>query len=143
MLAAVMMCLVVGVVDGDTIDVRCGEPGAYQQIRVRVNAIDAPESKQAFGQASKRSVSDLCYMQQAKLAPNNTKTYERIVASVECRGKDLAAHQVQNGLAWVYPQYAKKRQDLYPLQNSAKTAGAGLWSMPNQVEPWRFRHGGK
>ena len=143
MLAAVMMCLVVGVVDGDTIDVRCGEPGAYQQIRVRVNAIDAPESKQAFGQASKRSASDLCYMQQAKLAPNNTKTYERIVASVECRGKDLAAHQVQNGLAWVYPQYAKKRQDLYPLQNSAKTAGAGLWSMPNQVEPRRFRHGGK
>lgn len=143
MLTAVMMCLVVGIVDGDTIDARCGEPGAYQQIRVRVNAIDAPESKQAFGQASKRSASDLCYMQQAKIAPNNTMTYERLVASVECRGQDLAAHQVKSGLAWVYPKYAKKRQDLYPLQDYAKKSGVGLWSMPNQIEPWRFRHDGK
>lgn len=143
MIAAAMMCLVIGIVDGDTIDARCGDKGAYQQIRVRVNAIDAPESKQAFGQVSKRSASDLCYMQEAKIIPNNTKTYDRVVASVECRGKDLAAHQVQQGLAWVYPQYAKKRQDLFPLQESAKSAGVGLWSIPNQVEPWRYRHSAK
>ena len=82
MLAAVMMCLVVGIVDGDTVDVRCGNPGSYEQIRIRINAIDAPESSQAFGQVSKRSASDLCYMQEAKITPNNTKSHDRIVAAV-------------------------------------------------------------
>ena len=143
MLAAVMMCLVVGIVDGVTVDVRCGNPGSYEQIRIRINAIDAPESSQAFGQVSKRSASDLCYMQEAKITPNNTKSHDRIVAAVECRGQDLAAHQVKKGLAWVYPQFAKKRKALYPLQDAAKSAGAGLWSMPNQIEPWRYRHGNK
>lgn len=49
-------CLVVGVSDGDTIKARCGEPGAYEQIKVRLGGIDAPESRQAFGQRSKQAL---------------------------------------------------------------------------------------
>ena len=39
-------CLVVGVSDGDTITARCGDPVAYEQIRVRIAGIDAPEKGQ-------------------------------------------------------------------------------------------------
>ena len=53
MIGAIALCLVVGVSDGDTIKVRCGEPGAYQQVTIRLGGIDAPEKKQAFGQRSK------------------------------------------------------------------------------------------
>jgi endonuclease YncB( thermonuclease family) len=37
------ICLIVGVNGGDTLTARCGEPGAYQQIKVRLSGIDAPE----------------------------------------------------------------------------------------------------
>ena len=54
-------CLVVGVTDGDTITARCGEPGAYEQVKVRFGAIDAPERKQPFGARAKDALSDLTY----------------------------------------------------------------------------------
>lgn len=33
---------------------KCGEPGAYEQITFRINAIDAPEKRQAFGEVSRQ-----------------------------------------------------------------------------------------
>ena len=39
---ASLLCLVVAISDGDTLTVRCGAPGAYQQVKVRIAAIDAP-----------------------------------------------------------------------------------------------------
>lgn len=38
MLTSVVLCLIVGVADGDTLTARCGEPGAYSQERVRLAA---------------------------------------------------------------------------------------------------------
>ncbi len=43
MIAAALLCLVVGVSDGDTLKVRCGTPGTYQQLTLRLSAVDAPE----------------------------------------------------------------------------------------------------
>lgn len=37
-------CLVVGIADGDTLTARCGQPGAYEQVKVRLAEIDAPDS---------------------------------------------------------------------------------------------------
>ena len=48
MSAAALLCLVIAISDGDTLTVRCGTPGAWRPQRVRVVAIDAPESRQAF-----------------------------------------------------------------------------------------------
>lgn len=49
-LAQDIACKVVGVSDGDTITCLTS---AHNQIKVRLNQIDAPESKQAFGAKSK------------------------------------------------------------------------------------------
>lgn len=38
-----MTCLVVRIADGDTLTARCGAPGDYQQVKVRLAEIDAPE----------------------------------------------------------------------------------------------------
>ena len=43
-------CLVVGVFDGDSFEVRCGTPGSFERVRVRINGIDAPEWRQEFGE---------------------------------------------------------------------------------------------
>ena len=55
----VMFCLVVAISDGDTLTARCGQAGAYRPLKVRIAAIDAPESKQAFGLRSKQNLARL------------------------------------------------------------------------------------
>lgn len=100
MLATTLLCLVVGISDGDTLTARCGQPGAYEQVKVRIHTIDAPERKQPFGNRSRESLSELCFQQQARIQHLDTDRYGRTVASVECRGKDVAQHQVSTGMAW-------------------------------------------
>lgn len=51
--AAPRTCLVVKIADGDTLTARCGQAGAYEQVKVRLAEIDAPEKKQAFGKRSR------------------------------------------------------------------------------------------
>ena len=143
MLVEAMLCLVVGIADGDTLTVRCGSPGAYEQLRVRINAIDAPERSQDFGSVSRTSLSDLCFKKNAKVIPDGNRSYDRIVATVECEGTDVATHQVRTGLAWVETRYAAKRQDLFPLEKAARQQRIGLWSLPNPVKPSEFRHQSK
>jgi endonuclease YncB( thermonuclease family) len=139
MLASSLLCLVVGISDGDTLTARCGQPGAYEQVKVRIHAIDAPERKQPFGNRSRESLSDLCFQQQARIQHQDTDRYGRTVASVECRGKDVAQHQVGTGMAWVYVRYAKGRGDLFTLERQAQQAGAGLWRDSDAVAPWEWR----
>ncbi len=49
---------VVGVHDGDTIT---GLTDAKEQVKVRLDAIDAPELGQPFGQASKKALSEMVF----------------------------------------------------------------------------------
>lgn len=67
MILTALFCLVVGIADGDTLTARCGEPGQYQQVKVRLSAIDAPESKQPFGNVSRQHLAELCFKQTAKI----------------------------------------------------------------------------
>ena len=97
--AAAQICLIVGVSDGDTLRARCGTPGAYEQVKIRLSEIDAPESKQAFGERSKQSLSDLCFQQQAVITGGKKDKYGRTLARVECKGQDAAIHQALAGMA--------------------------------------------
>lgn len=63
MLAATLLCLVVGISDGDTISARCPTQDAahpYQQIKVRFEGSDAPEHKQPFAAPTPPLKSDGC-----------------------------------------------------------------------------------
>lgn len=54
--------LVVKVKDGDTVTLLDSDKRSHE---VRLAGIDAPEKRQAFGQRSKQSLSDLAYMRKA------------------------------------------------------------------------------
>lgn len=136
-------CLVVGVADGDTLTARCGAPAGYQQVKVRLNAIDAPEKAQAFGQRSKQHLSDLCYQVKATITPKTIDKYRRTVADVECRGKDAGREQVAAGLAWYYVKYGKGYEGLARVEADARAAGRGLWADREPVAPWEWRHHGR
>lgn len=138
-LSAAAQCLVVGVSDGDTLTARCGTPGTYQQVKVRLAGIDAPEKAQPFGQRSKQSLSDLCFKQEAKLTPRDVDRYGRTVASVSCHGQDAGRHQVSAGMAWAYDKYSRGFEGLYILQSHARGERRGLWVDKHAIQPWEWR----
>ncbi len=139
MIGTALLCLVVGVSDGDTLTARCGETGSYEQVKVRLAAIDAPESRQAFGQRSKQHLSDLCVKEQAKITPRATDRYGRTVADAECRGQDAGTAQVRAGMAWYYVRYGKGYEHLQAVEREARLAERGLWKDVDAVAPWLWR----
>ena len=140
MIASALLCLVVGVSDGDTLTVRCGEPGTYEQVKVRLSAIDAPEKAQPFGQRSRQHLADLCFRHQAKITPKTKDRYGRTVADVKCRGQDAGTEQVRAGLAWFYVRYGKGYEHLGDAEAEARARKAGLWADREPVAPWEWRH---
>lgn len=133
-----LLCLVVAISDGDTLKARCGEPGAYDQITVRISAIDAPEKAQDFGNVSRQHLASLCFQQPAKIVSKGTDRYRRTIADVECQGKDVGQEQISAGLAWYYVKYGKGYEHLAGIELGAREARRGLWSM-QAIPPWEWR----
>lgn len=137
-MSVVLLCLIVAIADGDTLTARCGEPGAYQQVKVRISAIDAPEKAQDFGNVSRQHLAALCFQKTATITPKGTDRYRRTIADVECQGKDAGQEQVRAGLAWYYVKYGKGYEHLDQIEREARDAGRGMWSM-NATPPWEWR----
>lgn len=133
---------VVGVSDGDTITVL---DSTKTQHKVRLAGIDAPESKQAFGQASKKHLSDLVFDRQVTLDCGKTDRYKREICVVMVDGQDANLAQVKAGMAWWYQQYQKEqisqqRADYEAAEVSARAGRVGLWSEAEVMPPWEWRH---
>jgi endonuclease YncB( thermonuclease family) len=137
-LAAALACLVISVTDGDTLKVRCEADPVPQNLTLRLAEIDAPESRQAFGNRSKQSLASLCLREPAQVRPLNVDRYGRIVARVECAGQDASAHQVQQGMAWAFTKYLTD-PSIKPLEDAARAGRVGLWADADPVAPWEWR----
>lgn len=141
----VAVCLAVGVSDGDTIKARCGEPGAYEELKVRIGAIDAPEKRQPFGQRAKEAMSDLVYMKSVKLDCFKLDRYRRHVCTVSTSADDdVGLAMVRAGMAWWYRDYAREQtaaaRGLYErAEAEASGARRGLWMSSNAQAPWAWR----
>jgi endonuclease YncB( thermonuclease family) len=141
-LAEAIVGRVVGVSDGDTITVLDAQ---HQQHKIRLAGIDAPESKQPFGQASKKHLSDLVFGRDVMLDCEKTDRYKRKVCVVMIDGQDANMVQVAAGMAWWYRQYAKEqsavqRSSYEAAEAAAKTGRVGLWRDAAPVPPWEWRH---
>lgn len=137
---AALFYLVVAISDGDTLTARCGPPAAPYQVKVRIAAIDAPETRQAYGPQARKKLLQLCLRQRARIEALNQDAYGRTVAHVRCGSTDVASAQVRAGLAWVYTPYARQHPHLVSLQRQAKASGLGLWAQRRPVAPWTYRH---
>jgi endonuclease YncB( thermonuclease family) len=129
---------VVGISDGDTLTALRSGKG----VKIRLVEIDAPESRQDFGEASKKSLSDMCFGKTATVIEQGSDKYGRTLGRVSCDGIDVNAEQVKRGMAWFYTQYGHDPA-LQAAEAQAKAAGVGLWSRVDAIPPWEFRHGGK
>lgn len=95
---------VVGLSDGDTITVLDGNQAQH---KVRFNGIDAPESSQDFGQASKRNLSTLVFGKEVVVRWSKRDRYDRLIGNVSLDGKDINLEQLKAGLAWYFRQYER------------------------------------
>lgn len=139
--AALLEGRVVGVADGDTITIL---DNTNTQYKIRLAGIDAPERKQAFGQASKKSLSDLVYDKKVTVDWNKQDRYGRTVGKVWVNGFDANLKQVKSGFAWFYKKYQNEqplqdRLDYLHAQESAKASKTGLWVDKEPIAPWDFR----
>lgn len=134
-LSAAVLCLVVGISDGDTVKVRCGETA---EEKVRLLQIDAPEKKQAFGTQSKQMLSDLAYDKTIQLERNSTDRYGRTLGRITLDGTDLNFEMVRLGLAWCYRKYLTDKSCL-TIEENARHHRRGLWADASPIPPWEFR----
>lgn len=128
---------VVSIADGDTLTILAA---GNKQERIRLAEIDAPESRQPFGQRSKQALVRMCGGKQAVAHVTDTDRYGRNIGRVVCDGVDTTVEQVKLGMAWVYDGYVKDRS-LYQLQDKARKSKTGLWADPHAVKPWEWRKG--
>lgn len=132
---------VVGVSDGDTITL-LGEDNT--QYKVRLAGIDAPEKKQAFGNASKKSLSDLVFSKQVVANWSKKDRYGRLIAKVVFNNSDINLMQIQRGMAWFYSKYKyeliqEDRIEYLQAHENARNKKVGLWADSLPEAPWDFR----
>lgn len=139
--AATLEGRIVGVADGDTVTLL---DGSNVQHKIRLAGIDAPESKQDFGNRSKQSLSDLVFAKAVTVETNKKDRYGRVVGKVTFDGIDVNLQQVERGLAWHYKEYEREQSSndriLYAsAERDAKSAKRGLWRDSEPIPPWEWR----
>lgn len=124
---------VVSIHDGDTITVLTPNK---ESIKVRLYGIDAPETKQDFGKASKQHLSSLIAGKIVEVDENGKDRYKRTIGTIYLNGADINAQMVANGYAWAYRKFSKKYA---PQESKAKSQKLGLWQDKEPISPWEWR----
>jgi endonuclease YncB( thermonuclease family) len=127
--------------DGDTITLLTKD---YERIKVRFYGVDAPEKKQPGGAEAKAALVQLIDQRQVEVEEIDTDRYSRLVGLVRFKGELINLTLVQEGHAWLYPQYCKIKgvcADIAKAEKTAKNRGLGLWAKDNPIAPWRWRKG--
>lgn len=132
---------VVGVMDGDTIEVLTP---AKQLVRVRLAGIDAPEKKQPFGNLAKQKLSALVFSRDVIVDWHKKDRFGRVVGKVFVNGGDADLQMLQAGFAWHYRKYRNEqsltdRLSYMHAESAARTQRLGLWRDADPIPPWRFR----
>ena len=112
--------------------------------KIRLQGIDAPERKQAFGKRSKEYLSDLVAGEPVVVDWSKRDWYKRIVGKIIYRGKDINLEMVKAGMAWWYRKYANEQNArdrvLYEAaEKDARESWRGLWVDTQPMVPciWR------
>lgn len=126
---------VVKVSDGDTITILTKDNTQY---KIRLNDIDAPEKKQAFGNKSKDNLAKYIAGKTVTVQYQKEDKYKRILGTIYYNNSDINLQQVKDGYAWVYKKYSKN-QDYYNAEKVARENKKGLWIDKNPIDPWEFR----
>ena len=125
---------IIGITDGDTAKILFGK----EQVTIRLEGIDAPESSQSFGKKSKEALATMIFGKTVTVKKTGEDKYGRSLGFVFLDDLDVNAQMIQDGWAWHFRKY-NDEQRLADLENEARTGQRGLWADPNPLAPWEFR----
>jgi len=126
---------VVVVKDGDTIVVL----SARQQYTVRLDGVDCPELKQAYGRKAKQFTSGQVFGKNVSVRITGRDRYKRYLGKVFYgKSSNLERELLRAGLAWHY-KYYNKEQALADLETVARNKRRGLWADLQPIAPWVYR----
>lgn len=132
---------VINVHDGDTVTVLDQN---NKKFHIRLQGIDAPELKQAFGTVSQQNLSQMVLGKQVSIFWNKVDKYRRTVGTIRIDGQDMNVEQVKAGLAWHFKKYADEQEPgdritYAAAEQQARAAKLGLWQDPNPTVPGDWR----
>ena len=137
--------------DGDTIQITTPE---QTKLKVRLYGIDAPETpkvKQRTGAVSKpgqphgdeswKALESKIKGQQVKLDIIDIDKYRRMVGMIWLDDRNINLEMVREGYAEAFIEYLKPpyRAEFLTAEREAKSAGRGIWSLPDYERPKDFR----
>lgn len=125
--------------DGDTLWM---DAENERNIRIRFQAIDAPEKGQDFGDDARRYLNSFVCGRTIRVEVDKADQYGRVVGRVWVETPsgtlDVEEAMLRKGLAWHYRKFNDESR-LADAQREAKKKKTGLWSQENPVPPWRWR----
>lgn len=126
---------VVGVTDGDTLTVL----RARQPEKVRLQGVDAPEKRQAYGERATRFTADLAFDRTVTVRATGRDRNGRLLGEVLLPdGRSLNQELVRAGYAWWFRKYSRDGR-LGRLEGEARADRRGLWADRAPEAPWDFR----
>lgn len=120
----------VDVVDGDTIVVeRDG-----QRLELELEAIDAPELAQAWGEQARQRAADLMLGKELTLHPRRPGANGQAMVRPVVDGTDVSRALLEAGLAW-HDTARNSEEALLLAMMQARSSAVGLWSDPQPMRP--------
>ena len=126
---------VIKVSDGDTIMILTEEK---RPVRIRLDKIDAPEKKQAFGYQSKKYLSSLIFRKDIIVKYKKIDRYGRVLGIIYYDGQDINLLMIKSGMAHHYRHFDKTLEYMI-AEKEARENRVGLWQDANPIEPYQFR----
>lgn len=137
--AATIFGRVIAVNDGDVLTVF----NLNRPVRIKLLAVDAPESDQTFGDVAKKHLGELVYDKSVLVEYWGIASDGSLVGRVTLNGADIGAQMIRDGAAWFDASSqdhlsAADREVYRQSEQAARSEKRGLWQAENPIAPWEF-----
>lgn len=134
--AQILMGKAVGIADGDTFTLIVN---GHEQVKIRIDGIDAPEKKQYFGNRAKEYLSGMIWGKELTVKVTKKNKWKRSIGKVSTPEiQDVGIEMIKAGLAWQYRDY-NKDESYAEAERLARESKKGLWIYKNPIRPQDFR----
>jgi endonuclease YncB( thermonuclease family) len=137
--AATLFGRVIAVNDGDVITVF----NLNRPVRIKLLAVDAPETDQTFGEVAKKHLSELVYDKLVVVEYWGIAADGSLVGRVTLNNADIGAQMIRDGAAWFDASSQDRlsiadREVYQQSEQAARNEKRGLWQAENPIAPWEF-----
>lgn len=126
----------VKIADGDTFTLLVN---GHDQVKIRIDGIDAPEKGQAFGNRAKEYLSGMIWGEDLTVSVTKKDRYGRSIGKVSTSSiTDVGLEMIKAGFAWQYRDYNNEKA-YAEAESLARQNRKGLWFDNNPMSPQDFR----